>query len=232
MATVPFHSISEGIWEHSHDIRFCGILLPHRMTVIRMLGEKLLLHSPTRCDEATVDALSQMGTVTEIIAPNGFHDLFLAEWLLAVPEARLWIPPGMDRYFPRMSGRVCEISQDTPWGEVDCAPLKGVPRLNEYAFYHAASHALIVADLLFNIEENARFATRVVARVGGFYQRLAMPRDIRWWYVRDRDALKQSVQRIMSFPFEKIIVGHGANILSDGRRKFREAFQWLFDDGP
>lgn len=231
MPTVSLHPLGEEIWEHSHDIRFCGMLLPHRMTVIRLPGAKLLLHSPTRYDEATVDALSRIGTVTEIVAPNRYHDLFLEEWLSAVPEARLWIPPGMNQRYPRMTGRVCEISQDTGWEEIACVPLQGLPRLSEVAFFHTTSKSLIVADLLFNIDGNARFATRVAARLGGFYRRLAMPLDMKLWYVRDREALKQSIQRIMNFPFDKIIIGHGANICCDGRTEFRQALQWLLHDG-
>jgi hypothetical protein len=87
---------------------------------------------------------------------------------------------------------------------------------------------VIVADLLFNIQTDARLAMRMAARLGGFYRRLAMPRDIRWWYVSSRDALKESIRTIMNFQFENVVVGHGANVLRNGKAKFEMAFQWLF----
>ncbi len=230
MSGIRLHSIGEGIWEHSHDIRFCGVSLPHRMTVVHLSSGNLLLHSPTRCDEATIDALTQIGAVAEIVAPNGFHDLFLEQWLSAFPMARLWIPPRMARKFPAMP-RIKVLSgasQDAPWrNEFTCVPVDGMPRLNEFVFHHQATKSLVVADLLFNIQADARFATRAVARLGGFFRRLAVPRDIRLWYVHDREALKQSVRRIMDFPFENVVVGHGENVLGNGRVAFGRALRWL-----
>ena len=134
MPTVSLHPIGNEIWEYSHDIRFWGMVLPHRMTVIRLPGRKLLLHSPTRCDEGTLKALSQIGAVTEVVAPNRFHDLFLEEWVSVVPEARLWIPPGMDHRFHRVPAKVCEISQGALWEEVACVPLSGLPRWTRLLF--------------------------------------------------------------------------------------------------
>ncbi|MCI0541439.1 MAG: DUF4336 domain-containing protein [Verrucomicrobiales bacterium] len=200
------------------------------MTVIHLTVGNLLLHSPTRCDEATIDALARLGTVTEIVAPNGFHDLFLEEWLSAFPEARLWIPPRMAHRFP-VTPRIRVLSgtfQDAPWrNEFACVPVDGMPRLNEFVFYHQATKSLVVADLLFNIEANANLATRATAWLGGFYRRLAVPRDIRLWHVRDRAALKQSIRRIMDFPFENVVIGHGANVLGNGRVEFERALRWL-----
>jgi hypothetical protein len=200
------------------------------MTVVRLSGGDLLLHSPTRCNAETTDALSRIGRVTDIVAPNKFHDLFLDAWLAAVPEARLWIPSGTDGKFPRGSRtRLLSDCKDATWREeLACVPLKGMSRLEESAFYHRPSKSVIVADLLFNIQTDARLAMRMAARLGGFYRRLAMPRDIRWWYVSSRDALKESIRTIMNFQFENVVVGHGANVLRNGKAKFEMAFQWLF----
>jgi hypothetical protein len=230
MLAVQLNSIGEGIWEYSHDVRFWGLLLPHRMTVIRLSSGKLVLHSPTRCDEGTIDALRQIGTVAEIVAPNRFHDLFLKDWLTAIPEARLWIPPGMDRNLPQLPGiqLLSEASSIAPWQEeITCVPLDGLPTLNEFAVYHAASKAVIFADFLFNIEASSPFATRTVSRLGGFYQRLAVPLEIRLLLVRNRDALRKSVGHLLNLWIEKVIVGHGANILRDAKTEFGRAVQWL-----
>src|SRR5687768_16673733 len=81
-----------------------------------------------------------------------------------------------------------DLTRYTVWG--DCLRAAQRPAETQRGcFFHTTSKSLIVADLLFNIDGNARFATRVAARLGGFYRRLAMPLDMKLWYVRDREAL-------------------------------------------
>jgi hypothetical protein len=180
--------------------------------------------------EQGVEVVQQLGVVSDIIAPSRMHDLFLQEWQRAIPEARFWIPKGIGREFdhvvdPRV---LSEDSTAEAWeNEVKCVWLRGMPRLNEYAFFHIVSGSLIVADLLFNIGSDSRFLTRMVARLGGFYGRLAIPHDIRWWYVRDREALKDSVEEILGLPLEHGIIGHGMNGSGNGKARSKEAWRWL-----
>jgi len=47
-----FRSLGADIWDHEIPIRFGGIPLWHRMTVIRLASDGLLVHSPTRLNLA------------------------------------------------------------------------------------------------------------------------------------------------------------------------------------
>jgi hypothetical protein len=47
-----FRSRGVNIWDHEMPIRFGGIPLWHRMTVIRLMNDGLVVHSPTRLDIA------------------------------------------------------------------------------------------------------------------------------------------------------------------------------------
>lgn len=45
--------------------------------------------------------------------------------------------------------------------------------------------------------------------------------------VTDRQRLRMSIERILDWNFDQIIVGHGAVVEKGGKEVFREAFRWL-----
>ena len=225
---MNFHSPGEGIWEHSQYVTFWGASLPHRMTIVRLDEDCLLVHSPTRCDAETKRALNDLGQVAHVVAPNGMHDLFLREYAAEFPRAQFWIPPGVDRYFPGLKAEHLPGNSQQAWDDkLECVMVEGMPRLNECVFYHARSKSLIVADLFFNIPEDSPALIKLAARIGGFYKRLATPTDIRWFLVRNKDAFRKSMEKLRSFPFENIIVGHGTNVIGGGRIAFDRAVAWI-----
>ena len=54
-----FRSLGASIWDHEISIRFGGIPLWHRMTLIRLIKGGLVVHSPTRLDLATRGRVSK-----------------------------------------------------------------------------------------------------------------------------------------------------------------------------
>ena len=159
------------------------------------------------------------------------HDLFLAEYAAAFPDARLWIPPGLDKYFShlRRAQRLPEEGDGNEiWhGDLSYVLVQGIPRLNECVFFHRPSKTLIVADLFFNITEECPAIIKIAARLGGFYQKMAIPLDIRRVLIRDRKAFAGSMREVRSLDFDNIIVGHGTNTIGGGAEAFKRATAWL-----
>ena len=88
-----FRSLGANIWDHEMPIRFGGIPLWHRMTVIRLTNGGLVVHSPTRLDLASRQEFQKLGPIVAFIAPSWWHDLHLREYLCAYPDARLYGAP-------------------------------------------------------------------------------------------------------------------------------------------
>ena len=84
-------------------IRFGGIRLWHRMTVIRLTNGGLVVHSPTRLDLASQEEFQKLGPIVAIIAPSRWHDLYLREYLSAYPDARLYGAPTLVRWNQSLS---------------------------------------------------------------------------------------------------------------------------------
>lgn len=64
------------------------------------------------------------------------------------------------------------------------------------------------------------------ARVLGVYGRLGVSRTIRL-ATRDRVAARASLERILAWDFERVIVGHGEIVDTGGRAAIERAFRWL-----
>ena len=91
--STMFRSLGANIWDHEMPIRFGGIPLWHRMTVIRLTNGGLVVHSPTRLDLASQEEFQKLGPIVAIIAPSWWHDLYLWEYLSAYPNAKLYGAP-------------------------------------------------------------------------------------------------------------------------------------------
>ena len=88
------------LWIADSSLRFVGLEIGARMTVVRLPGGELLIHSPIAATEDLVGEVKALGSVAYLVAPNRFHHLFVAEWLEACPEASIYVAPGLDEKRP------------------------------------------------------------------------------------------------------------------------------------
>lgn len=222
--------LGDSIWAHEQQIRFGGLPLWHRMTAVALSGGGIVLHSPTRIDAALKEAIHRLGPVVAVIAPSWWHDLYLRETLQAFPKAALYGAPTLARWEPMLP--FAGVLGDSPprlWkDDLDQQRVKGIGLfLDEVAFHHRASRSLIVADLLFNISPRDAWITRTLGQVfigpypGCRFARLYRP------LVFDRRSFRASIERMLAWDFDQIIVGHGAVVQRRGINAFRDAFRWL-----
>jgi hypothetical protein len=108
-------------WDHEMPIRFGGLPLWHRMTVIRLTNGGLVVHSPTRLDIASQEEFQKLGPILAIIAPSWWHDLYLQQYLNAYPDARLYGAPTLVRW--NRSLPFAEVL-----GDIVCARLLADPK--------------------------------------------------------------------------------------------------------
>jgi hypothetical protein len=145
-----FQSRGVNIWDHEMPIRFGGIPLWHRMTVIRLTNGGVIVHSPTRLDLASQEEFQKLGPIVAIIAPSWWHDLYLREYLSVFPDARLYRAPTLIRRNQSLSfAEVLDDSAPPLWlDEIDQIHILGIGLfLDEIVFYHRRSRSLIAADL-------------------------------------------------------------------------------------
>lgn len=199
------------------------------MTVVRLGGSDLLVHSPAELDGELRQWLDELGEVRFVVPASNFHGhLFMEQYREAYPGAELFAAPGLARKRPDL-GFDGELGDDPEprWREfLDQAVFRGHRLLEEIVFLHRASRSLIVGDTCVNIERDASFLTRLWAW-GPRMRRRAGPTPLFRAAIRDKGAARASVEGILEWDFERIVVGHGDVVESNGRQVFRSAWDWL-----
>ena len=220
--------LSDDLFVLDVPFRVGGFALGGRMTVIRLPEGGLWVHSPVKLEAAARQAVDALGPVRFLVAPNVMHHLFVGDWAAAYPEARVVAPAGLRRKRPGL--RLDAELTDTPapgYAEVFSQQLmRGVPKLDEYVFLHRPSRTLLVTDLAFHIRQSPSWLTRTYIKLFGAYGKLA-PTLLIKTMVKDRAALRASLDTVLGWDFERVVVCHGEVLERGGREALRDGFSWL-----
>ncbi len=220
--------LDSDLWVTESPLRFLGLEVGARMTVVRLPDQKLLLHSPIAATPDLVREVQALGSVAYLVAPNRLHHLFIGEWQRACPDASLHVAPGLDSKRPDLT--IDGVLGDTPdagWQrELDQVFVAGFPFANEVVFFHRKTATLIATDLAFNVGASSPPATRLAFRLARAYGRLT-PTLVERLLVRDRAAFRQSLERILDWPFERVVVAHGDVCETGGRDELIRGYAWL-----
>jgi hypothetical protein len=198
------------------------------MTVVRLTGERLLLHSPVALDRELREQLGSLGRVCFAVAPNRLHHLHAGDVARVHPGARLWVAPGLELKRPDLvfEGVLTDEAPEEWRGELDQVFFRGRPYENEVAFFHRASRTLILCDLAFNFGPSAAAPTRLLMKLLRSYGRLG-PSKLDPLLIRDRRAARESLERIFAWDFDRVIVSHGDVLERGGREILRGGYSWL-----
>ena len=205
--------VAVNLWERNEPLRAAGLRLGHRMMVMKLRSGELVVHSPVRFSDGLRDALLELGAPGWFIAPSRFHDLYWADWFQAFPKARFAAVPGMTKEHPDLPFTDVVSGESDFWGdELVVLPVGGMPRLNEHVFLHSPSRSLIVADLVFNVDADAQNSVgKLILRLNAIYRKPGTSRIFRA-LIKDKTALRESLQRVLSYDFDRTILGHGKSI--------------------
>jgi hypothetical protein len=228
VSTEPLTALAPNLWIATRPLSLAVGDVGARMTVVRLPDGGLFVHSPVRLDAETRAALDTLGSVRYVVAPSRVHHLFVGDYATAYPTARLFAAPGLaeKRTDLRFDG---VLSDDAPseWrGLIDQHLFRGAPYINEVAFFHRASRTLILTDLAFNITRPARGRVRLFFALIGAVGHLG-PHRLTRLLIRDRTAAKASVQRILTWDFDRVIVAHGDVLERGGAPRLIEGFAFL-----
>lgn len=211
-----------------------SMLLPTRMTVIRLGDGDLFIHSPTPLSPELAEELERWaGYPRWIVGPNRLHYWWIPQWHGAYPQAEVYLAP---RIREQSAGRVDFAAQQLdrecgyPWdGEITTLPITG-NFMTEVVFFHHRTRTLILTDLIENFEPgktNSRLM-RWLIRIGGVRDPDGgMPRDMRVAFRPHKAALRAALERMIAWNPERIILAHGRWYAHAGAYELRRAFRWL-----
>ena len=218
---------AESLWSVPVPHRYLGLHLGTRMTVIRLPGDNLWLHSVVAIDDFLGDEIQALGNVRHIVLPDLYHHVYASDAIQRWPAAKVYAPAAMRRKRPELRIDV-DLSEtaDPSWcGEITPVHIDG-SILDETVFLHGPTRTLVCADLVENFDSSPHFATRLYLKAAGIQDRVAFSRLLRPVY-RDRRAARKSLERLLALDFDRIVLAHGRVLEHGGPAAVRDAYRWL-----
>lgn len=214
--------IAENLWHLQYPLKLLGADLQRHVTVMRLASGQVVIHSTgpfTPQDVADINALGPVGWVLDVMLR---HDTFTKQGHEAFPQAIVLGPRGFSDVVGFDTGFL--LPPPAEWGdEIQVLAVGGIPSVEEHAVFHRPSRTLIVADLFFDPDPEASGWTHfLMSVVAGRKEGPGISRAYRW-ATKDKEAFRASLDKIAEWDFDRIIVGHGAIIPTDGKRHFHEA---------
>ena len=219
--------LAEDVWIAARPLRFFGVEVGTRMTVVRVRGGGLFVHSPVPLDRPTREAIDALGTVTAIVAPSLFHHLHVGDWARAYPKASVSACPGLEKKRKDVAwSRVLDDGPADEWkGSLEQVFFGALPMQNEVVFFHGKTRTLISSDFIFNLASHTSWLTRAVAFSIG--HRSPGPTLLERVMVRDHAAAREQIGRILAWQPDRIVLAHGDVIASEGSDVVRTGYRWL-----
>lgn len=215
-----------------------GVKVPFttRMTIVKLEDGTLWCHSPIKLTENLIEAIHHLGEVKHLVSPNKIHYAFIPEWQVEFPNAITWASPGVKE---RAKAKGIDISfdydltEEVPeyWGNILNQHLfKGSRYMEEVVFFHKPSKSLILTDLIENFELNKTHSCfwRQILKIGGHVDPDGKtPSDLRMSFFGNKELARKSLELLLSWEPEKIILSHGRWYQENGKAELKRAFRWL-----
>ncbi|MEM9215312.1 MAG: DUF4336 domain-containing protein [Cyanobacteria bacterium P01_F01_bin.150] len=227
-------AIDSDLWTATQPLKFMGLEVGSRMTVVRLSCGELVLISPIELSKSDRAQLNPLGPVAHIIAPNRFHYLSLHSIQQHYPEAKIWGVKGLAEKCPNVRieqwldnpGVIGDVLEYQPFQGVCSIMMSGIQDLEETVFFHRPSRTLIVTDIAFNFDASNSLGTRFAAQILGSYNALR-PSRLEKWGSRNKALVKPCVHQVLAWDFDRVIPGHGSIVETGGKEQFQTGYEWF-----
>ena len=213
MSLGKIKKIDEGVWCLESYFLSLGCRGSLRMTILKTQSG-LLLYSPVALDAELIASIRALGTVTDIVAPNKMHHMYLRPCVATFPEANCWVSEGLLEKIGSVDGAQI-ITPDVVFGndnDIKKFTLTG-HRIQETMIFHKPSGTLLTADLLYNYQTEQYPAEKLFFWMIGNYGRPNVAFYHRF-SVTDKSSIRSMIDTITNWPINRIIMSHGRIIES------------------
>lgn len=193
--------------------------LPVKSFVLKTNSGAVLI-SPLPNLDPHIEIIKKFASLTDIVAPNLLHHLGAKKAKKHFPDATLWATPGLD--LKRADIKWDKSLGKNEWSydkEIQIVPILGMPRVNEFVFYHKTSRTLIVTDLVFNLQKSTGIGNWLIYHLFDIYKKAAISR-LFLTQVQNKNEFEDSLKKIVALDFINIYLPHGENILNNGKEIF------------
>jgi len=218
---VRMHAIADNLWVKHYPLSLLGGHQGRVVTIIRLASGELIIHSTGPFTRADVGEISALGTPGWMADTMLRHDTFAKQGRTAFPNIPYLAPEG----FSKLAHVDCAPLLPAPaaWAkEIRVLLIEGMPKVREHVFLHIPTRTLIVADLVFNFEPTSGWTSFMR---GTLMSVKSHPDSARLYpmQIADRAAYDRSVRELLTWDFDRIIVGHNAVVETNGKAGLQQA---------
>ena len=231
MTDLP--AFAENVWiVDGPNVRDMGVMFTTRMTVVKLSDGSLWVNSPVSVPSETLKRITELGPVRFLVAATPRHVWRLAAWHTLFPEAQLWAPRPTPFTLKKGPLPYTGVLGDEPsqgWAnDIDQLAFKGNPLIEEVIFFHKQSRTVVLDDLIqvHPIVPGAPLRNSLVKLAGVASPHGGVPLDIRLSFT-NRDLARRSLEKLLSWDFDKLVIAHGVCIGKDAKPFVERAFRWL-----
>lgn len=228
-----FQEFGKNVWiVEGPQVRDFGVMFTTRMTIVRLRDGSLWVDSPVPVSTETQERVTALGPVTYLVAGTPRHVWRLEEWHKRFPEAQVWAarktPLTLKNEDLEMTGVLTDAVPEGWAGEIEQVAFKGSSLIEEIVFFHKESRTLILDDLIQRVplKKGKPFRNALLKMSGVAYPNGSAPLDMRLSFTRRAEARK-SLERVLSWDFDKLIIAHGCCVEENARAFVEHAFRWL-----
>jgi Domain of unknown function (DUF4336) len=221
------------IWLIEYPVRFAGMNISARTTLLRLQDGRLFVHSPCPLSGALQRQIAVIGRVAFVIAPGNYHTLYASAWRDAYSDAQLWFCPGAES--KSASGPVHVLSDEAPdaWrSEIEQVVLRGTRFMWEVLFFDRRSRTLIITDLIENYGDDCAPDSRLLRmwwRLFGMWNRPQPAPEYQFGW-REKSVARACLTRALAWDFERIVLAHGKLIDHDARAVAQRAWRQVLQN--
>ena len=210
---VPHKTLEKlepNLWRIEGDIP--GASGTRVMTIVKLASGGLVIHNGIALEEDLMKEIETFGTPEVLIVPNSFHRLDAAVYKQRYPKLRVLCP----------SAATKKVAQVVPVdGTFDDGPKDDRLRMSHLdgtkghegvlEVKSDSGTTLVFNDVINNLPKLGGMIGVMLAPTG----RPSVPRIFRWFFVKDKKAFRDNVEKLASIPdLRRVIVSHG-HMMSD-----------------
>ncbi len=223
---------ADNLWVvNGNCVKFLGMPYSTRMTVVRLSCGGLWVHSPIEWSLSLHKELALLGEIKYLIAPNSLHHLFLPQWIIQYPQAKLY---GTDEVIKKRTDLsfTGSLNTEQSWDwqdDIEQLIFVGSPLMQECVFFHKSSQTLVVTDLVENFSgKDFNHWQKIIAKIVGILAPNGkMPLDWRLSFIFQKPQARKCLEKILQWQPQQLIMSHGEIVTDDTTDFLMKSFKWL-----
>ena len=230
---AEWEQFADDLWVvEGPNVRDMGFMFTTRMAIAKLSDGSVWLNSPVPVSFDILKRITELGPVRYLLAATPRHVWRLTAWHTLFPDAQLWASRPTPLTLRKGTLPFTGILGDEPpqaWkNDFDQLAFKGNPLIEEVLFFHKRSRTVILDDLIqiHPLVKGKHFRNAVFKLEGVISPHGGVGLDIRLSFIY-RDLARQSLKKLLSWDFDRLIIAHGVCIRSGAKAFVERAFQWL-----